>query len=89
MGATVLQPSDASAATVKPGMIFMIDTGGGRGHAGLVAALSGDTLLTIEGNTNSDGSAEGYGVFGREARPINMRRLLGYLDFCDMQKPMV
>ena len=84
-GVTVLQPSDASAATVKPGMIFMIDTGGGHGHAGLVAGISGDCLVTIEGNTNPGGSAEGYGVFRREGRPIAMGRLLGYLDFCDMQ----
>ncbi len=84
-----MQPSDASAATVKPGMIFMIDTGGGHGHAGLVAGISGDYLVTIEGNTNPGGSAEGYGVFRREARPIAMGRLLGYLDFCDMQNLIV
>lgn len=86
--ALVVKPSEASAKTVKPGMIFMIDTGGGHGHAGLVAGVSGNHLITIEGNTNQGGSADGYGVFRREARPIAMGRLLGYLDFCDIDVPV-
>jgi hypothetical protein len=86
--ANVIYPSNADSTTVKPGMIFMIDTGGGHGHAGLVCQAAGDHLITIEGNTNPGGSSEGYGVFRRDARPISMGRLLGYLDFCDIQDPL-
>lgn len=54
-----------------PGDIFIIDFGGGHGHTGLV--LKGGDLAseTIEGNSNQDGSHNGYEVahrFGDHAR---------------------
>jgi hypothetical protein len=82
--AQVVRKSEASAQTVKPGMIFALDLGGGKGHAGLVIELRGDHIITIEGNTNPGGSSDGFGVFRREARPITSVVLLGYLDFCDL-----
>jgi hypothetical protein len=65
-------------------MIFMLDLGGGKGHAGLVIEVRGDHVITIEGNTNPGGSSDGFGVFRRDARPIVTGVLLGYLDFCDI-----
>lgn len=56
---------------VVPGMIFYIDTGGRTGHTGFVADVVGSTLVTIEGNTNDDGSREGIGVFTRSKRRID------------------
>jgi CHAP domain len=82
--AQVVRKSEANAQTVKPGMIFALDLGGGKGHAGLVIELRGDHIITIEGNTNPGGSSDGFGVFRREARPITSGVLLGYLDFCDL-----
>jgi Domain of unknown function (DUF1906)/Putative peptidoglycan binding domain/CHAP domain len=82
--AEVIRKSEASAQTVKPGMIFALDLGGGKGHAGLVVELHGDHIVTIEGNTNPGGSSDGFGVFRREARTIAPGVLLGYLDFCDI-----
>jgi hypothetical protein len=82
--AEVVRKSEANAQTVKPGMIFHLDLGGGKGHAGLVIEVSGNHLITIEGNTNPGGSSDGYGVFRRDARPITTGVLLGYLDFCDI-----
>jgi hypothetical protein len=82
--AEVVRKSEATAQTVKPGMIFHLDLGGGKGHAGLVIEVSGDHLITIEGNTNPGGSSDGFGVFRRDARPIATGVLLGYLDFCDI-----
>ena len=38
------------------GMIFTMDFGGGAGHTGLVESVDGGRLVTIEGNTNDDGS---------------------------------
>lgn len=69
-------------ALVKPGMIFIIDTGdpGGAGHTGLVEKVVGGKLVTIEGNTNTDGSREGIGVFRRDARKIATINK-GFIDY--------
>jgi hypothetical protein len=56
---------------VKAGMIFAISTGGGNGHVGLIANVSGNRLETIEGNTNDGGSREGVGVFRHTGRTID------------------
>ncbi|MEA2951071.1 MAG: hypothetical protein QOJ96_591 [Alphaproteobacteria bacterium] len=82
--ADVVRKSEATAQTVKPGMIFHLDLGGGKGHAGLVIEVRGDHVITIEGNTNPGGSSDGFGVFRRDARSIVSNVLLGYLDFCDI-----
>jgi hypothetical protein len=55
---------------VQPGMVFVIATGGGHGHVGLVERVEGVVLTTIEGNTNNGGSREGIGVFRRTTRRI-------------------
>ena len=82
--AQVVRKSEANNRNVEPGMIFMLDLGGGKGHAGLVIGVEGDHIITIEGNTNPGGSSDGFGVFRRAARPITIGVLLGYLDFCDI-----
>jgi len=74
--------ADATAdpARVHPGMIFILDTGGGSGHTGLVEAIEGGRLITLEGNTNDGGSREGVGVFRRNGRKIvNINR--GFIDY--------
>jgi len=53
---------------VQPGMVFVMATGGGHGHVGLVEKVQGVVLTTIEGNTNNGGSREGIGVFRRTTR---------------------
>lgn len=45
-----------------PGDIFIMDFGGGHGHTGFVEDVQGDIIHTIEGNSNEDGSREGYEV---------------------------
>jgi Putative peptidoglycan binding domain/CHAP domain len=55
---------------VLPGMIFIIVNNNGSGHCGLVEAITGTFLTTIEGNTNDNGSREGIGVFRRQKRTI-------------------
>jgi hypothetical protein len=81
--AQIVRKSEANAQTVKPGMIFHLDLGSGKGHAGLVIEVRGNRIITIEGNTNPGGSSDG-GVFRRDSRPITTGVLLGYLDFCDI-----
>lgn len=63
-----------------PGMVFYIDTGGRSGHTGFVTGLADGKLVTLEGNTNNDGSREGYGVFTRNRRRIESINL-GFVDF--------
>lgn len=62
----------------QPGDVFIMDFGGGKGHTGIVEAVSGDTIDTIEGNTNDDGSREGYEV-ARRSRAISSVK--GFLRF--------
>lgn len=53
--------------TPVPGCLFIMDYGGGKGHTGFVEKiLPGGKIQTIEGNTNDDGSREGYEVCRRE-----------------------
>ena len=60
----------ANPARVLPGSLFIMDFGGGVGHSGMVIAVAGGKLVTIEGNTNDNGSRNGIGVFERTARKI-------------------
>lgn len=70
----------ANPGLVKPGHIFVMDYGGGRGHTGIVERVNGGKLVTLEGNTNSGGSREGIGVFRREMRKIvDINK--GFLDY--------
>src|SRR6266536_5116811 len=70
----------AEPSLVQPGMIFIITTGGGHGHSGLLEEVRGMALTTIEGNTNEGGSREGIGVFRRTSRRISdMNR--GCIDY--------
>lgn len=69
-----------------PGDVFVLDTGapGGAGHAGIVEAVNpaGDTLTTIEGNSNEAGSREGDAVVRHTWRPRDGKRgrVVGYLQ---------
>ena len=66
---------------IKPGLIFILDFGGGLGHTGLVErVMPGGRLSTIEGNTNNDGSRSGVGVFRLDRRKLNDTTLRGFID---------
>ncbi|MCP1289807.1 CHAP domain-containing protein [Chromobacterium sp. S0633] len=60
-----------------PGDVFVMDFGKGQGHTGFVEAVLPDgRIQTVEGNTNADGSREGYAVARRVRDPKTIR---GYL----------
>ena len=60
----------------QPGDVFIMEFSHGLGHTGLVELVDGDHIHTIEGNTNDDGSREGYEV----ARRIRKKQsILGYI----------
>lgn len=64
---------------VKPGMVFIMDHGGGLGHTGLVEKVAGGLLTTIEGNTDASRTREGGGVYRltRKVSEINK----GFIDY--------
>jgi len=61
-----------------PGDVFIMDFGKGLGHAGFVEKVEGIWIYTIEGNSNDEGSREGYKVCRR--RRV-MDKIKGYLRF--------
>jgi hypothetical protein len=67
-------------ALVKPGHLFIISVGGGLGHSGFVERVAGGKLVTIEGNTNENGSRNGIGVFRRSMRKVNSINK-GFIDY--------
>jgi len=70
----------ADPGLVQPGQLFIIDLGSGLGHSGMVVEVSDGRLVTIEGNTNDNGSRNGIGVFRRAARKIGQinKGFIGY-----------
>ena len=50
----------------QAGDIFIMNLGGGNGHTGIVTKVyPGGAFDTVEGNTNTNGSANGDGVYLR------------------------
>ncbi|UHG93287.1 CHAP domain-containing protein [Spirosoma oryzicola] len=64
---------------LKPGLLFVMDFGKGAGHTGFVLAIDGKRIVTIEGNTNTDGSRNGIGVFKRSRSIASIN--LGFIDY--------
>ncbi len=62
----------------QPGDIFIMDYGKGLGHTGFVESVEGNTLHTIEGNTNDEGSREGYEVC-RRTRTFPGSKIVGFI----------
>ncbi|KQP02787.1 CHAP domain-containing protein [Pseudorhodoferax sp. Leaf265] len=72
----------ADLSLVKPGQVFICDFGHGLGHAGIVERVLPDgRLVTVEGNTNNDGSRSGVGVFRLERRKLSDKLLKGLVDY--------
>ncbi len=71
----------ANPALVTPGSLFVISTGGGFGHSGMVIEVANGRLVTVEGNTTEvTGSREGIGVYRREVRKIASINK-GFIDY--------
>lgn len=64
--------------TPQPGDVFIMDFGKGTGHTGIVEKVEEDVIHTIEGNSNDQGSREGYEVCRRTR---SRAKILGYLRF--------
>jgi peptidoglycan hydrolase-like protein with peptidoglycan-binding domain len=64
---------------IRPGAIFIVDHGGGKGHTGIVTKIVDGEIGTIEGNTNQRGSREGDGVY-QKVRTIGSINV-GFVDY--------
>lgn len=69
----------AKPELVRPGMIFIMAFSQGAGHTGIVESVQGGFITTIEGNSNNQGSRDGFGVF-RLTRKINTINR-GFIDY--------
>lgn len=67
-------------AVPRAGDVFIMDFGKGLGHTGFIERVDGTALYTIEGNTNDDGSREGYEVCRRTRQ---MNKCKGFLRLPD------
>jgi CHAP domain len=80
-GAKRVPKNDAIAnpALVRPGMVFIMSHGKGKGHTGIVESVKGGLLSTIEGNTDASKTREGGGVYRltRKVTEINV----GFIDY--------
>jgi hypothetical protein len=64
--------------TPKRGSIFIMDFGKGLGHTGIVESVNRvGTINTIEGNSNDEGSREGYEVCRRIR---NVKSCVGFIN---------
>lgn len=64
---------------IKPGHIFILNTGGSSGHTGLVEKVEGGFIHTIEGNSNDGGSRNGIGVFRLQRKIAKINR--GFIEY--------
>jgi len=63
---TRYQTARTNPALIKPGDVFLIQKSPNDWyHTGIVTAIQGDVIETIEGNTNADGSHNGNAVMNR------------------------
>ena len=61
-------PKDKRSFKPVVGSIFIMDFGKGLGHTGFVTGIEGDYIKTIEGNTDSSGSRNGFEVAVRKRK---------------------
>ncbi|HEX4957330.1 MAG TPA: CHAP domain-containing protein [Lacibacter sp.] len=64
---------------IKPGHIFIMNTGGSSGHTGIVEKVEGGFVHTIEGNSNNAGSRNGIGVFRLQRKIAKINR--GFIEY--------
>jgi len=78
----ILTPEDAKidAGRVLPGHIFIISTGGGHSHTGLIEKVENEMLTTIEGNISHQNTRDAIGVFRRTGRMIETINT-GFIEF--------
>jgi hypothetical protein len=69
----------ADPSLVQPGMMFIMDFGGGKGHTGYVTEVLGGQIHTIEGNTDASLTREGGGVYRLTRKLVDINK--GFIDY--------
>ena len=69
----------ANPERVQPGMVFIMDFGGGAGHTGFVESVHGGFITTIEGNTDASMTREGGGVYRLTRKIVQVNK--GFIDY--------
>jgi hypothetical protein len=69
----------ADLSLVHPGLIFVMDHGGGFGHTGFVEKVDGGLLTTLEGNTDASRTREGGGVYRLTRKIAEVNK--GFIDY--------
>jgi hypothetical protein len=69
----------ADPSLVQPGMVFIMDFGGGKGHTGFVESVLGGQIRTIEGNTDASMTREGGGVYRLTRKLVDINT--GFIDY--------
>lgn len=83
-GARRLARADAvnNPGLVRPGMVFIMDFGGGKGHTGFVVAVRGGLVDTVEGNTDASMTREGGGVYRLTRKITDINK--GFIDYAGL-----
>ena len=79
-GGKRLDREKTNIANIKPGMIFVMDFGGGKGHTGIVESVDVEKRMVfcIEGNTNEAGHREGIAVMKRVRPWVTLKGFIEY-----------
>lgn len=82
-GFRVLMAKDTTLQDLKEGMQVIFDFGGGRGHTGIISGITGTGFKLISGNTNDDGSRDGYKVV-EKGYSLKYAKLHSFIDYPDI-----
>lgn len=72
----------ATKYNVPAGSQLIMDFGKGTGHTALVISIEGDTIHTIEGNTDANGSRTG-GMVCQRTRSMKDTKVVGFIVYLD------
>ena len=81
-GYKIIHQAEATPQNVSIGSQFILSEGGSKGHTGIIESIDEDgTLHTIEGNSNSDGSRDGYEVCRQSKRNLKDKNIIAYICY--------
>lgn len=82
LGYKIVYSKDATPDNILPGMQMIMDLGHGAGHTGVVVSVEDDGRLhTIEGNSNNDGSRDGYMVCQQSKRHLTDKAIISFIEY--------
>jgi hypothetical protein len=83
-GATRIPKSNAvnDPSLLRPGMIFIMEFGGGKGHTGFIESVQGGQIATVEGNTDASKTREGGGVYRLTRKLVEINK--GFIDYAGL-----